>query len=521
MAAAAEGIVPSRSTLELPYVGPGVVEEYAFVPSDDEDPSTVASDEDVPAAVLMQAPIIEKPAPVPAVDVDAPRESITNVKPLTEQAKRASNASVYAPIPADAAERVPSSEAGLIWHAQLVADEFAHPKHTTPDGELKPRRPLPQARASSFFRALVRTKTGRYVFGGVLNGWPALTDLELRSITFRVRDKLGFRRIRRYFDASTGGGSVPTTDEEIAEFTAKILRKFSVRVTLRAPSWSALGYSEGAPGYAFWFDLLAAGGPRVHHGEHMLRALDGAEGARALATRAHLFGHRYAKARESAKDRLTYHSAVLVEWSHGRHCSVVELAWLNGLGGYGGKSNFVEDRDARRPALYDALPGCMKAPWVSKRAEIRVLDVPARSKDEFREWMQKHTGRSGRFLEPAIVHSAPVLLSHRTQADVFRFLLNYVRRNGQYVEESRNCQTFATDLYRHLTAEFSVEPFHPVCRPLYVCRAHDFLYELPAPDGGAGEGSAPPAERGKKAVGVGARASAKVSSFSKRRASAN
>ena len=56
------------------------------------------------------------------------------------------------------------------------------------------------------------------------------------------------------------------------------------------------------------------------------------------------FAHRYAKAKEGVKDRIVYHSAILVEWSHGKHCTVFELAFLNGVGGWGGRSNWQEDR---------------------------------------------------------------------------------------------------------------------------------------------------------------------------------
>lgn len=192
---------------------------------------------------------------------------------------------------------------------------------------------------------------------------------------------------------------------------------------------------------------------------------------------------RYAKAKESAADRLTWHSAVLVEWEHGAHCTVVELAWLNGLGGYGGKSNFVPDRDAERPALYDALPASLKAPWMSDRSEVRVLDVPAKSKDEFWAFLQKYRGPALRFVEPAISHSADVRLCHCTRNDLFRQLLNYVMANPRYAQESSNCQTFAADLFRHLSGNFKVEPFHPVCRPFYTSRTQDFLYT--APQGGA------------------------------------
>ena len=44
----------------------------------------------------------------------------------------------------------------------------------------------------------------------------------------------------------------------------------------------------------------------------------------AKAVRAHLFSHRYSVENESIKDKLTYHSIVLLEWDHGKYCSVVE-----------------------------------------------------------------------------------------------------------------------------------------------------------------------------------------------------
>lgn len=41
----------------------------------------------------------------------------------------------------------------------------------------------------------------------------------------------------------------------------------------------------------------------------------------------------------------------------------VELAWWNGLGGYGGKSNWVRDKNAKPfPVIYKAMPAEMKVP---------------------------------------------------------------------------------------------------------------------------------------------------------------
>ena len=177
----------------------------------------------------------------------------------------------------------------------------------------------------------------------------------------------------------------------------------------------------------------------------------------------------------------------MLEWDHGTHCTVVELAWLNGLGGYGGKSNFVLDREAERPALYDALPAALKAPWVSTRAEVRVIDVPARDKAAFAHFLTEHTGNTRRFVQPAFSASSDVRLSHASRGHIFQYLLNYIGRNPHYMRERSNCQTFSCDLFRHLSGNFKVEPFHPVVRPFYTSRVADFLY---APDGAEALGAA-------------------------------
>ena len=102
--------------------------------------------------------------------------------------------------------------------------------------------------------------------------------------------------------------------------------------------------------------------------------------------------------------------------------------------------------------------------------------MEASDKDGFLKFLQEHTGPKKRFVEPRINASGPVRLRHRRQSDIFADLVNYIRENPEYAEESKNCQTFATDLFRHLTGDYSCEPYHPVCRPLYTCRAHTFLY---------------------------------------------
>ena len=50
---------------------------------------------------------------------------------------------------------------GCVWHAQIVRDDFADPKHCDAAGALKPRRPLPQIRAGDFFAGVARAADGR------------------------------------------------------------------------------------------------------------------------------------------------------------------------------------------------------------------------------------------------------------------------------------------------------------------------------------------------------------------------
>ena len=180
---------------------------------------------------------------------------------------------------------------GQVWHAQVMPDDYADPKHCTSSGDLKPRRPTPQIRASDFFGQLRQTEDGRWFFKQQLNGWPGLVELELRSVTCKVRTKLGVGFIKRHWDALQSGRTQPS-------FPAQMR---SVRVTLYAPSWTLKGWSEDSPGFAFWAAMQNAGGVKVFHGEDMVRAvknrsfsnLQGFDPATTTATRVHLFAHRY------------------------------------------------------------------------------------------------------------------------------------------------------------------------------------------------------------------------------------
>jgi len=103
--------------------------------------------------------------------------------------------------PEEARQLCPSGDGGLIWHAQVVDDDYLDEANMTPSGDIKPRRANLMVRSSDFFASLVHTPDGRWCFSGVLNGWPALRCLELRSITCKVVNLFGQARIERQWQA--------------------------------------------------------------------------------------------------------------------------------------------------------------------------------------------------------------------------------------------------------------------------------------------------------------------------------
>ena len=132
--------------------------------------------------------------------------------------------------------------------------------------------------------------------------------------------------------------------------------------------------------------------------------------------------------------------------------------------------------NAPRSMFLNATPDCMKGPWESSKSELRMYDHPAKNIDEFNGYMQRHTGPTGRFLDPGIKDSAKVRVTHRRLRDIYRALLNYDRHNQgepgfrSYKEmnlagDTRNCQTFAADFFRYLTGKPST-PYAKLIRKL-------------------------------------------------------
>jgi hypothetical protein len=104
------------------------------------------------------------------------------------------------------------------------------------------------------------------------------------------------------------------------------------RAKLRGAPWTSIGWSEDNPGFVFWYEAVRPDGSQLKYGTKMVRSMSDDD----ICTMVHMVSHRYAVRKESPKDKLTYHSIVLLEWDHGKYCTVLEGAYLNGIGGYKG-----------------------------------------------------------------------------------------------------------------------------------------------------------------------------------------
>jgi len=376
-----------------------------------------------------------------------------------------------------------NEEAGLIWRALILPQDFD--KNFAKTGKLKmlgknhydaenhcvkPRRGMLAVTQVHFFSSLTRVDGGgknpRWVFSGVLNGWPGLICLEL----LKIEHKGSFPSWTQHWDTADGGRpTYPGGDMT------------EVRAKLRAPSWSAYGWSRESPGHYFWYEGQATV-PRLTFGTDILktfekeRVISGNSACRCV--KVHNIAHRYSVGNnEGFKDRHSYHTFSLLEWDHKKYCTVVELGSLNGISGYNGKSNWLEDKDDASNPMNNCLPIEMVAPWKLNLSELRCTDVAAKSLDEHLSFMKRHTGKNNRFLDVQQTFSHAVRLSFNSREHIAQYLINYIRRERTYSEIQNNCQTFTSDFSAFLAGKKDVQPYHPAQRIKYRNKAYYFLYD--------------------------------------------
>jgi len=424
-----------------------------------------------------------------AVDGDTNSESTVSAENAAYMGNPGDNQeskTVYGP-PLDgdqAAAAVPEGKEGLVWHSIVVPDDFIvkgkllaglnKRDFDLSTNEIKSRRASLPVTQTQLFSALSRiegTSGPRFIFCcEELNGWPGLRNFEL--VCLECKRSLGPLTTPDYLNSyqSTWVNHWNVEQEGVAGIAPVVKDKSKIyRATLRAAPWTRGGWAPGNLGHVFWFEALNEV-PRLSYGSSMVATVGDDK-----CVAVHMISHRYYVAKESAKDKLTYHSVVLLEWDHGKFCTLVEGAYLNGIGGYKGKSNWYDDRDEPVTALYKALPNEMIQPWLSSASEIRLYDISSRNLDEFKQYIDKYVG--SRFTDPHYTFSHPTRLFYRSRSHIAQYLINYISRDGNYSEVNRNCQTLAADLCSFLAGKKGVVPFHPVNRFEYHNRAHLFLYE--------------------------------------------
>jgi len=315
----------------------------------------------------------------------------------------------------------PDTLSGLVWHAQIVTDSFKNAKVCDSSDQLKPRRPLPIARSSEFFPKLERVVNGTkvsYIFRGPLNDWPGLTNLRLVSITSKITSsKLGKSRIKRWWnDGEDTEPSFPSGSKRPIDM---------VRVTLHALPYTSIGYSPASLGHFWWLKFSPSNFNSHQPAQNLLHGISNDWSDDIKVSGAHHFSHRYAKKKETTKDKLVYHSAILLEWTHTMYCTVVEFAWLGGVGGYGGQSNWCDDKDSPEPVLMKKLHDGMIFPWIAnKLGEIRMIDVNCKNVEEFKKnYLHRYEGEDKRFLDPSVCQSCNNIRLHgRSERDIAHYV---------------------------------------------------------------------------------------------------
>ena len=250
------------------------------------------------------------------------------------------------PLPPKDAERLmPPGEGGLIWHSLIINgspfDENGKLKKGLNKRDfdlekkcLKPRRASLPVLSENFYSSLTRIEDSngcaRFIFHGILNGWPSLQTFELISLQ-RKRQMNEFVNPKALMKGQHIWAQMWSVAAEGARGIDPIIKEKGLlfRAKLRSAPWTSKGWSKDSPGFAFWYEAQKPQ-PTLTYGTNMVESVDES----AICTNVHMVAHRYAMERESPKDLLTYHTIVLLEWSHGEYCTVIEAAFLNGLGGY-------------------------------------------------------------------------------------------------------------------------------------------------------------------------------------------
>ena len=161
---------------------------------------------------------------------------------------------------------------GLIWYATIVPDEFLVQDGPTlqrrglhvkdfdlQQHSIKPRRPSLPMTASDLFTSLTKIDGPRWIFHGMLNGWPSLTTLELIAIQMkRPQGSIASPKdimtgqltwMHRWDVTKEGSDGI---DPPVQGTSTTTMTPCVYRATFRGPPWSSTGWSRNSPGFVSW-----------------------------------------------------------------------------------------------------------------------------------------------------------------------------------------------------------------------------------------------------------------------------
>lgn len=186
----------------------------------------------------------------------------------------------------DAILAVPPGDDGLMRHAIVIPDNFCsngklvgglnRKDFDVSTATIKPRRaslPLTQSQLFTSLTKVPGPDGPRWIFHGVLNGWPSLRTFEL--VELEKKRSLGKLTPPDYLNSIRHTWSKYWTVEEDGRngFSPAIRDKSKIyRAKLRGASWSSLGWSPDSPGFLFWFEAQRPE-PRVTFGIRAIKAV--------------------------------------------------------------------------------------------------------------------------------------------------------------------------------------------------------------------------------------------------------
>ena len=154
----------------------------------------------------------------------------------------------------------------------------------------------------------------RWIFTGVINGWPGFQKTPLQILKIEGRESHSF--VGRRMGWSTLWDSIEDGKEKGMDPSYSNSDGLEIRARLRAAPWSAHGWSPSSPGFVFWVEGQTCAHPNgpltVTYGTDLISHFKcDREEDDPLVHRVSMISHRYStggQRSETPRESITYHS---------------------------------------------------------------------------------------------------------------------------------------------------------------------------------------------------------------------